>query len=156
MLNNKKVGEQYLNGLGDSDAVIISLGQYVLNGEQVSFSPTNGKENTEYAQLAFLNVNLTHNGKVVPDISLRNITSTDGGRFFDFMYMIREDGTKDIEGHYILTTTYIKGGVEYTTDFDFYLVCESTYTRTKTIDDQKYYSAPTLGWVDAGDFDKEI
>jgi len=155
MLNNKKVGDQYLNGLGDSDAVIISLGQYVLNGEQVSFSPTNGKENTEYAQLAFLNVNLTHNGKVVPDISLRNITSTDGGRFFDFMYMIREDGTKDIEGHYILTTTYIKGGVEYTTDFDFYLVCESTYTRTKTIDDQKYYSAPTLGWVDAGDF-KEI
>jgi len=172
MLNNKKVGNQYLNNLGDSDAVIISLGQYVLNGDQISFAPATLKESDSndekakkidqaYAQLTFLNVNLTHNGKVVPDISLRNITSTEGGRFFDFMYMIREgvkdenDKEIDVEGHYVLTTTYIKGGVEYTTDFDFYLVCESTYTRTKTVDGQKYFSAPTLGWVDNGEF-KEI
>ena len=161
MLNNKKVGNQYLNSLGDSDAVIISLGQYVLNGDQVAFASASGEDDINYAQLTFLNVNLTHNGKVVPDISLRNITSADGSPFFDFMYMIRE-GVKDesgkeidIEGHYVLTTTYIKGGVEYTTDFDFYLVCESTYTRTKTVDDQKYFSAPTLGWVNAGEF-KEI
>jgi len=173
MLNNKKVGNQYLNNLGDSDAVIISLGQYVLNGDKVTFATatlneaddTNDekakKKDQAYAQLTFLNVNLTHNGKVVPDISLRNITSADGNPFFDFMYMIRE-GVKDesgkeidVEGHYVLTTTYIKGGVEYTTDFDFYLVCESTYTRTKTVDGQKYFSAPTLGWVNAGEF-KEI
>ncbi len=168
MLNNKNIGGQYVNSeTSQSDAIIISLGQYVYYNGNVSNAPATlrttdnedtqkEKGDTSYAQMSLLNVNIMHNGQAVDGISIRNINTADGGHFFDFMYMITENGTNDIEGHYILSFEYMKGGVLYSSDFDFYLVCESTYTRTKTVNGQTYSSAPQLGWSDGGNFEEKL
>ena len=50
MLNNQKVGNQYLNKNSDSDVVIISLGQYVLNDNTISTAPATWNEHDSDAE----------------------------------------------------------------------------------------------------------
>lgn len=157
MLNNKNIGGVYKNPTIDqAESIIISLGQYVYFNEKISNTQATAVgADTAYAQMTYLNVKLTHNGKEISDLRYRNIDTTDGSRFYDFMYMITEDASKNIEGHYILEVEYIKGGVEYSSDFDFFLVCESTYTRTKIEGGQTYTSAPQLGWSENCEFEEK-
>ena len=101
MLNNKNIGGTYINSqTSQADAIIISLGQYIYYNDEVTTTLASGAgADVAYSQITKLTVSLTHNGNAVSDLTYRNITTTDGNiPFFDFMYMITEDGVKDIEG----------------------------------------------------------
>lgn len=156
MLNNKYIGGKYINKSSQSDALMISLGQYVYYNGNIDIAPSANDDSAldiDYAQITMLDVTLTRNGVKLNDLAYRNISTESGSRFYDFAYLIAEKQDVhgnyiDIEGHYVLTTTYMKGGEQHTASFHFYLVCETTYTQTKTIGGQVYTAAPMLGWTD--------
>lgn len=158
MLNNQKTAGGYINPkTGKPDAIIISLGQYVYYDNKISIAPQSaysgsgtleeGLSSTKYAQLTFVNIEITFNGEKKDDLVYRNPISSDSDSFFDFTYLIQEKDNTDIEGHYVIALEYMIGGERYSSDFDFYLVCETSYTKTETIGGQSYSAAPKLGWT---------
>lgn len=157
MLNNQNISNKFINPkTSQTDAVMISLGQYVYRDEKISIAPNSGSEETAYAQLTHIDVTIKQNGEKREDFAYRNITTSDNnGQYYDFMYLIEESAEKSIEGHYTIEFTYMVGGEEYSSDFDFYLVCETSYTKTETIGGQTYNASPILGWTASGEYKEQ-
>lgn len=153
MLNNQNISGNYINAKTSfSDAIIISLGQYVYSNGSVTYAPNSSVEDnehtaTEYAQLTFIDVSISQNGVKKTDLVYRNVITDDGEPYFDFMYLIAEKDGQDIEGHYVISLTYMIAGEKFSSDFDFYLVCETSYTKTTTSNGQVYTTSPRLGWT---------
>ena len=155
MLNNKKVGNQFVNEkTGYSEAIMISFGQYVYkDGAAVmpSASTNSNPKDENYAQISRIeNITFLRNGNPIEDVTIRDTVSNTTTYFYDFMYLIPET-EEGVEGHYEIQFKYVKNATYYEASFDFFLVCKTSYTKTSTVEgsNQTYSAAPNLGWVGA-------
>lgn len=158
MLNNQNISNKFINPkTSQTDAIMISLGQYVYRDGKINYAPAISTDDdqhsvTEYAQLSYVDVTIKQNGVKRDDLAYRNIITSGGELYFDFVYVIQENVENDIEGHYEIEFEYMVGGEKYSSNFDFYLVCETSYTKTTTVDGQTYTAYPKLGWTKDGDY----
>lgn len=141
-----------LEGSVNQEAIMISLGQYIIEG--TVNNPTIGRAEAEHsdpnitnektAGITYLNfITATHNGNTLPNLNSRRVNA-DGGPFYDFTYIIPQ--IEGNEGYYKFEFEYLKGGVPCTGSFEFYLLFETSYTQIKTVNGVDYNSAPTMGW----------
>jgi len=168
MLENTLVNWNYVNRFGGSDSIMVSLGQYVYNnaGGTPSVSNPVGKietpmKDTVCSQITYLKVDVTFNGeKIDPKTDtryqIRDLLSVEGNApYTDFLFLIKQDGVTNIEGHYQINFTYMKDGKECSGSFEFFVACKTSYEKIETINQQSYNSKPTLGWSEAYNFSEQ-
>lgn len=141
------------------EAIIISLGQYYnvyksdgsYKEEGIASSADTPKSDTDFAQITALDVlSITHNGNNIKSednfkdtvIDKRNIDTSEGNRFYDFMFVI--DQKEGNEGYYEFKVRFTYQGLTYTETFGFYVLFQTSYTNTLQSNGNIYYATPTM------------
>ena len=143
-------GNSYLQ-----EVVMVSFGAYIYIPKTDTSS-----ENVEIASgencagITYLDITLQKNDKQVTLPDIRNINLTDGGLFFDFVYLIEQKDDNSNAGYYKFTINYYVNSQSYVQTFEFYLVNNTSYTQTYTDNGNTYTSRPTLGWTEGQEFAK--
>lgn len=91
------------------------------------------------AQMQYVSVQVKKDGTVLTDIPS---SRTYNNQYQDFTWFI--DGTKENEGHYEISISYMIDGKALKADFDFYLLLESSYSDTVEVNDNQYTPKPTF------------
>ena len=154
-------------GYNEQEAIIVSFGAYVYYPETVDDAgnvvPEQVKvadeEKTVYSQVTYLDVVLEKDGQIVPKEQIpsnRNINIQDGGLFFDFVYLIKQDKNGSNEGFYKFNLNYMIQNIEYTQTFEFYVVNRLTYKQSINPEgkDFGYGAEPVLGWTAGVQFEQ--
>ena len=147
VLNNQTDGSKfYISDRADEqEAVMVSFGAYVNLGHEVVTA-----SDDIHSGITYLDVKLEKNGVLQELTSNRNIVPTEGGLYFDFVYLITQRADNLNEGYYKFTFKYMYQRVEYNEQFEFYVVNNLSYN--KVLDSAKGYNAhPTLGWTQDGE-----
>ncbi len=139
------------------EAVIVSLGAYVyhdktpddgIDNKVVETATEAGETKPVFAGITYLEATAYHNGEEIETPAIRNINVDGQGLFFDFVQLITQKEDDSNEGYYNFVFKYMIGGIEYSNNFSFYMVNESSYTRTTGEKTFGYTALPSLGWMD--------
>lgn len=123
------------------DAIIVSLGQYVMdaNNKVQTATETVSAETGYNAGITALTISKAKRDNEDLDIPVREIYPQNAGAlvYFDFMYVIEEKAGN--EGYYEFEFSYLLNGVEYgktsPISFSFYLLFQTQYTTQTDFDD---------------------
>ncbi len=163
MLKNVSNGTVFYNKdhPNRQEAIMISFGVYVYDRENnvVNVAKNETKEDNTvipaipaspavYAGITYLEVAAYHNDKQIETPAIRNINIANKGLFFDFAHLLTQKEDDSNEGQYSYVLRYMINGIEYTNNFSFFVVNESSYTRTVGKQEMGYSAMPTLGWTD--------
>ena len=158
-LDNIYDGSKFIveGNAGVQEALMISFGAYIFKPAENQVSEDVLTNSTGFnAGITYLEVVLTKNGVKQTIPSNRNITTADGGLYFDFAYLITQQDDNSNEGYYQISVRYMVDYVERTASFEFYMVNNRSYEQSINPEDQDYgYNAkPTLGWSGGTEFSK--
>jgi len=140
------------------EAIIISFGSYVYNSQtgRVEIAvddedPADQYDTAIYAGITYLDIVIKKDGTKLDIPSVRNIT-TPSGPNLDFVHCITQGESN--EGFYTIEVKYMVKNRQYSSNFEFSLVNNTSYTQNvnPTEKDFGYNAAPTLGWVNKSEF----
>ncbi len=158
-----------------SEAIMISFGQFVYDttaktvakpsyNEVETGTPPDITTNVETSTDKITwpgKATLEHNG-TTREIDIRRVT-TNEGTYYDFSMIITQDESSS--GYYkININNYMKGGEEFSLEFDFFVIFSSSYNRVVRDDPddisntrhQDYTAYPTISWKNETSHSKSL
>ena len=131
------------------EAVMLSLGLYVYNGDKVQIANGKTDDSMISSKITRLSVEISKDGKPYEVSTLRRAN----GIYLDFCCLIMQKQDSSNEGYYEISFTYLtEGGIETGGSFAFYIINQDSYTQSIDPSGKFYgYSAkPVMGWTNDG------
>ncbi|MBQ8431192.1 MAG: hypothetical protein IJX26_04580, partial [Clostridia bacterium] len=124
--------------------VMVTLGGYIFNQNQVLTNSQKIDENNYYSsRLTNLHIDMFRNGKLINNEAGLRTYYQNATEFFDFVYFIEADGSK--EGYYTFDISYtIQGGDKVSHTFSFYALLSDNYVNEIEVNGVEYSPYPNI------------